>query len=148
MTGDGAVVNGPPATDLADMVEGAEFLVNISGNLSSPTWLRRFRRRAYIDVDPGYTQYWHAAGVLGSSLLEHEAWFTVGGNIATCASPVPTNGIRWRAVRPPVVLTEWPVHLADATNRMTAVAGWRGRSPRWKLKGVVMGSRRTNGGGC
>lgn len=122
----GDVVFGPSADDLADLADRADFLVNISGNLSSHALLSRFRRRAYIDIDPGYTQFWHAAGQLGRSLREHNAWFTVGENIGTPASLIPTDGIPWRTVRPPVVLDEWPVRVADRSDRLTTIAGWRG----------------------
>ena len=126
VTPEGDIVSGLSAGELANLADDAEFLVNISGNLSVTGLLSRFRRRAYIDVDPGYTQFWHTAGRLGTSLLQHDAWFTVGENIGTAACPVPTDGIRWRTVRPPVVLSEWPVRSTRRTDRMTTVAGWRG----------------------
>ena len=126
VTADGDVLNGLSDRELADLADRAEFLVNISGNLSAPTVLSRFRQRAYIDIDPGYTQFWHVAGQLGTALRQHDAWFTVGGNIGTPACPIPTDGIPWQTVRPPVVLDEWPVRTTDRPNRLTTVAGWRG----------------------
>ena len=65
-------------------------------------------------------------GKLGTTLLQHDAWFTVGGNVGTPASPVPTGGIRWLPVLPPVVLSEWPIHPAQDQHRMTTIASWRG----------------------
>lgn len=126
VTREGEIVSGPPADELGDLADRAEFLVNISGNLTATALLSRFRRRAYIDVDPGYTQFWHAAGQLGTALLQHDAWFTVGENIGTTSCPVPTSGIPWRTLRPPIVLDEWPVHAVQRNDRMTTIAGWRG----------------------
>ena len=141
VTPDGEVVSGLSADELGALADRAEFLVNISGNLSAPSLLSRFRRRAYLDVDPGYTQFWHAAGQLGTSLLQHDAWFTVGQNIGTATCPVPTNGIPWRTVLPPVVLSEWPVHVADRADRMTTVAGWRGSFGAVEVSGHRYGTK-------
>ena len=126
MTPEGEVVYGRAKEELAELIARAEFLVNISGNLSAPTLLSGFLRRAYLDVDPGYTQFWHDAGKLGTTLLQHDAWFTVGINVGTAASPIPTSGIHWQPVLPPVVLSEWPVHATQIQNRMTTIASWRG----------------------
>lgn len=123
---EGDVVYGGSTADLADLADRADFLANISGNLSAPSLLSRFRRRAYIDIDPGYTQFWHIGGHLGTALREHDAWFTVGENIGTPACAVPTDGISWRTARPPVVLDEWPVRAVERTDRLTTIAGWRG----------------------
>ena len=141
VTSDGQVVSGPSAEDLDALIDRAECLVNISGNLSAPSLLSRFRRRAYIDVDPGYTQFWHAAGQLGTSLLQHDAWFTVGQNIGTATCPVPTDGIPWQTVLPPVVLSEWPVRVADRADRMTTVAGWRGSFGAVEVSGHRYGTK-------
>jgi hypothetical protein len=126
VTTNGDAIYGLAATDLREVADRADFLVNISGNLSAPGLLSRFRRRAYIDIDPGYTQFWHTAGQLGAILGRHNAWFTVGENIGTPACPIPTDGIPWRAVRPPVVLEEWPIRSTQRTDRLTTIAAWRG----------------------
>jgi hypothetical protein len=126
VTAEGDVVHGEPASELREVADRAEFLVNISGNLSAPGLLERFRHRAYIDIDPGYTQFWHVSGDLGTALQQHHAWFTVGANIGTGSSQIPSSGIPWRTLRPPVVLDEWPVHPISRSDRLTTVAGWRG----------------------
>ena len=126
VTPDGAALHGLSEEGLTDLADRAEFLVNISGNLSAPGLLSRFRRRAYIDIDPGYTQFWHVHGQLRNTLRQHDAWFTVGGNIGSPACPIPTDGILWQSVRPPVVLEKWPVRAAEHRDLLTTVAGWRG----------------------
>jgi len=115
---------------LADIAAGADLLVNISGNLADPGLLRAFRRSAYVDIDPGYTQYWHAAGQPGGHLAGHDRYFTIGTAIGTPGCPIPTGGLDWIPVRPPVVLDDWPAAAPglrlDEALRFTTVATWRG----------------------
>jgi hypothetical protein len=123
---DGWALVGPPIESLSDVAERSAFIVNISGNLTVDRLLSRYPRRVYVDVDPGYTQFWHASGRLGKSLAQHTDWFTVGSNIGTEASAVPTGGLRWHPIRPPVLLDAWPVASAKRPDRLTTVASWRG----------------------
>ena len=55
IVGDGALVHGATLEDLGDLADEAELLVNISGHLRLPPLLGRFKRRAYVDIDPGFT---------------------------------------------------------------------------------------------
>lgn len=109
--------------DLAEsVVDGGDLLVNISGNIRSRALLRRFRRTAFVDIDPGFTQFWHERGI--ERIAEHDVYFTIGENIGREDCPIPTAGIEWRPTRPPVVLDEWPV--ADGVfDRFTTIATWR-----------------------
>src|SRR5438034_7179875 len=43
---------------LLQIAESAELLVNLSGHLTISPLLDRIGRKAYIDVDPGFTQFW------------------------------------------------------------------------------------------
>ena len=43
-------------------------LVNISGHIDHRVLLPAFRRRVYVDIDPGFTQAWFADGVDGHRL--------------------------------------------------------------------------------
>ncbi len=127
---DGRSTSGLAYEALLDLAGEAELLVNISGNVHSPEIARRPKRRAYVDLDPGFTQFWHAEGNLGARLEGHDTYFTVGENIGSKACSIPTNGIDWRPVPPPVVLDDWPathIPAADATSRpFTTVGAWRG----------------------
>jgi hypothetical protein len=118
---------GVPWEALPDMSDAADLLVNISGHLTDPVLKPRFRRRAFIDLDPGYTQFWHAAGLAEDRLCGHDAYFTVGENIGQPFCDVPSGGIAWRRIRQPVVLADWPVVApAPLPHRFTTVASWRG----------------------
>jgi hypothetical protein len=121
----GADTDGLTLPELVDLAGSADLLVNISGHLTTPAVFDRFRRKAYVDLDPGFTQFWHAAGNPAARLGGHDLYFTVGANVGTPGCPIPTDGVRWRPVRPPVVLDRWPV-AAGTERRFTTVASWRG----------------------
>src|SRR5882757_8659023 len=67
--------------ELEALAEESEALINISGNLHDPVILDRFSKRAYVDLDPGFTQLWHDDGQLGDQLELHDRHFTVGLNV-------------------------------------------------------------------
>jgi len=120
--------------EVADLARDADLLVNMSGHLTLERFLTRVRRRAYIDLDPGFTHFWHEAGD-GAGLEGHNAFFTVGANIGTAGCSIPNAGIDWRPIRPPVLLDRWhpttpggggttPAPMASP--RFTTIANWRG----------------------
>lgn len=137
--GNGEQVDGLLPDELIDIVEGADLLVNISGHLRDPRLLRRFRRKVYLDQDPGFTQLWHAAGNPGALLEGHDFYFTIGENIGTPLCPIPTGSIRWRPTRQPVVLEHWPVSNEGTPDRFTTVASWRGPYGPVEYEGHVLG---------
>jgi hypothetical protein len=104
----------------------AEALINITGHLTYEPVMQRVERRVYVDIDPGFTQFWHAERNRGARLEGHDFYFTIGENIGTPECPIPTSGLAWRKTRPPVVLDEWPVARAAGFERFTTVASWRG----------------------
>jgi hypothetical protein len=100
-------------------------LINISGNLKMHALKSLFKTRAFIDLDPGYTQFWHQARV-STHLDDHDYYFTVGENIGRGAR-IPDDGLEWRPIRQPVLLDAWPVCSAAALPpRFTTVGSWRG----------------------
>src|SRR6188474_2395006 len=63
---------GVPMEDLQNVAADADLLVNISGHLDLEPLMRRLRRKAYVDLDPGFTQFWHADGTAGARLDGHD----------------------------------------------------------------------------
>ncbi len=118
-------VEGATRQELLSRAEAAAGLLNISGHLRWPTLLGRVRRRIYLDLDPGYTQIWHAQG-MDLGLGGHHMHFTIGENLGTSRSPIPGAGFRWLKTRQPVVLEQWPVRPHTEPARFTTVASWRG----------------------
>jgi hypothetical protein len=82
--------------------------------------------RVLIEADPAYTHLWAAqeddpADIFG----EHDFYFTVGLNIGSAASAVPTLGLDWRATLPPVVLDWWSPARPIVRDHFTTVTSWR-----------------------
>jgi hypothetical protein len=112
--------------ELVDLVTEAELLINVSGHLRLEPLMQRIRHKVFVDIDPGFTQFWHAAGNPGARLAGHDHYFTIGENIGTDECSIPTSGIPWRPTRQPVVLGDWPVVTTPPPIRFTTVASWRG----------------------
>jgi hypothetical protein len=125
LVADGESIAGPSLSELVE-VAAAATLVNISGHLTLPRLFEAFRRRALVDIDPGFTQFWHQEGLAGANVEGHDVYFTIGELIGTEGCPVPTGGIDWHPVRQPVVLDDWPVSDGGDAGRFTTVATWRG----------------------
>lgn len=125
--------------ELLDVAGTADLLINISGHLARELLFSRFRRRAYVDIDPGYTQFWQAAGNPGARLAGHDVYFTIGENISRPGCPIPSCGIEWRHIRPPVVLAEWPADEPGKERRFTTVSSWRGPYGPVQSKGNTYG---------
>jgi hypothetical protein len=107
-------------SDLLDVAGDADLLINISGHLTIDPLKARFRKRVFLDLDPGYTQFWYAAGLAADQVRDHHFYFTVGENIGRPGCEIPLAGIPWRPIRQPVVLDEWPVVNAAAPTTYTA----------------------------
>ena len=90
---------GVPLAELLPVAQEARLLVNVSGHLDLEPLMSRLRRKAYVDLDPGFTQFWHADGTGGARLDGHDVHFTVGENIGRPDCPIPTCGLEWKAVR-------------------------------------------------
>jgi hypothetical protein len=135
---DGRAISGPPLEELADLASAAA-LVNISGHLTFPALFRAFRRRVMVDIDPGFTQFWHAQELEGTNIEGHDAYFTIGELIGSPGCPIPTGGIAWQPVRQPVVLDDWPVAAAGQPDRFTTIASWRGPFGPVEHEGTLYG---------
>jgi hypothetical protein len=132
MCDSGEYVGVAPDSFLA-VARRTDLLVNISGHLYDSDVLAACHRTAYIDIDPGFTQYWDAGGNRGARLDGHDRYFTIGANIAHESCEIPTGTFNWQHVRPPVVLADWPVveslfGARDTAGRLrfTTIATWRG----------------------
>jgi hypothetical protein len=127
--------------ELLELAESSMLLVNISGHLCDTELLRRMPCKAYVDLDPGYTQFWHAQGNDGARLAGNDLFFTVGENIGHPQCPIPTCGLKWRPTRQPVVLDFWVVDPIEYAGRFTTVASWRGPYGPIAIDGKLLGGK-------
>src|SRR5437868_6137091 len=65
-------------------------------------------------------------GVDAGDLDGHDLHFTVGSNVGGPGWQLPSRGVRWRAIRQPVVLERWNVEPDAGFTGFTTVASWRG----------------------
>lgn len=86
------------------------------------------RRRAFIDVDPGFTQMRMLSGndQLSNGILRCDTHFTVGINVGRPECLVPTAGIEWISMLPPVSLAHWPACEGQPGACFTTIMRWRG----------------------
>jgi hypothetical protein len=120
-----------------EVAQDADLFVNLSGNLRDLTLVDGCGCKVYVDLDPGYTQFWHASGI-DVGLVGHDHYATVGARIGDAGCPIPACGFEWVSVAPPVVLDHWPTVEARA-GRFTTVASWRGAYGRAEHDGRVYG---------
>jgi hypothetical protein len=118
----------------------AEILFDLSGHLGSLAATARARRRVYVDLDPGFTQAWHADPALQFALSGYDRYVTVGLNVGTAGCAIPSAGIEWIPTLPPVILDEWssepPTH---SPYRFTTVATWRSPHGPIEIGGRALG---------
>lgn len=126
--------------EIRERAADADLLVNISGHLTIAEILRAPRTCIYVDLDPGFTQAWHADEDLGFEIAEHDHYATVGLNVGKLGCTISDCGITWIPTLPPVVLEEWPATPGPAGPvRFTTVASWRSPYGQLELDGRTMG---------
>lgn len=109
---------------LHEAIERADLLLNVAGRLEPGDPLLGVQRRAFLDVDPGFTQIW--ALQTDMHLERHHVFFTIGQNVAGPGFSVPTGDVEWQPTLPPVVLEQWPARIDPTSERIGTVADWRG----------------------
>jgi hypothetical protein len=128
----------------ATLLAEADLLINVAGVNRVTAERRGGRPSVYVDIDPGYTQIRAAQGdaELRAVLDEHAHLFTIGENIGTTRSPLPTGGYRWHATRCPVAVEQWadagPPGSAYTTIGTWDAEGrdveWQGEAYRWRKR--------------
>jgi len=121
------------------LARDAPLFVNLSGNLRDLELVEECTHKVYVDLDPGYTQFWHASGI-DVGLAGHDHYVTVSTQIGAPQCSLPTSDIGWIPTMPPVVLASWPV-VRVAGGRFTTVASWRGAYGRVECDGHVFGQK-------
>jgi hypothetical protein len=117
---------GAPPADVVAFAAGADLLLNLAGTIRDDRLLEGPAVRAYVDLDPAFTQLWHEVEGIDMGFDRHTHLVTVGLGVGLPGCPVPTCGRRWLTTPPPVVLDEWPPVEPPDQAPWTTVASWRG----------------------
>jgi len=133
----GRTLYGPAESELLELAEAADALINVAGNVRLEKVKQRSRLNVYVDVDPGFTQLWLDSGKRAPRIADHDLYFTIGENIGTPRCSLPSGGVTWLHTRQPVLIDEWrPAFDEGDPWRFTSVLRWRGAGPHGRLEAL------------
>ena len=113
---------GMPRSRLLDRVGDSAFLLNIMGYLRDEDVLGRAAKRVFLDIDPGFGQFWEELG-LHRPFTGYDSCVTIGLNIGRPDCTIPTCGLDWIVTPQPVVLEWWPPSDVPGESFTTSRAG-------------------------
>jgi hypothetical protein len=123
-----SATDGPLPADLTamgcldlDAAAGADLLLEFPYDTSLHV-VKRFRRSALLDIDPGLSQAWISKG--RKRLTPHDVYFTTGETVGRAGTRIPDLGLNWIYTPPCVALDWWPRHEAKTKAPFTTVAHW------------------------
>lgn len=125
---------------LREVAEAADVLLNVAGMLTDPDVLERVPLRAYLDLDPVFTQLWEEADGVDMRFDAHTDFVTVSDVVGRPDGPIPSCGREWLPTLPPVVLEQWPVAGETDNRAATTVGHWRSYGSIWR-EGVRYGQK-------
>jgi hypothetical protein len=105
--------------------------INYAGHFKRLDLIGRRTVKAYLDVDPGFTQLWVEVSNSDMNLEGHDVFLTVGTTLNSPAALVPKLGLEWIPVFPPVVAAFWRQKLGTvppvpSNGPWTTIAHWYG----------------------
>jgi hypothetical protein len=113
--------------DLDAAISEADLLLNLRYGMREKV-VRRFRRSALLDIDPGLLQIWMRTGQI--HVAPHDTYFTTGEG-------VESDGVKWLHTPPCVALERWPETPAGDGAAWTTVSHW-GDGREWVRDGEVL----------
>jgi hypothetical protein len=124
------------------LCEEAELLLILACPLD--LWRQEYdrpRRRAFIDLDPGFTQIRFANGepLLVQTLDRCEQLFTIGQRVGSPGCEIPTQGRQWSIMLPPISLPNWAFASGEASHFST-IMQWRSYDDV-EFRGVTYGNK-------
>lgn len=115
----------PGGNRFHDFAHGADLFLNYSGQFHALGLVEGVATKAYLDVDPGYTQVWAADYGCDMNFDGHDAFVTVGATFDAPGHPIPTCGRTWLPTFPPASVSLFtPQPPAAAPRPWTTVAHW------------------------
>jgi len=123
----------PQLEAFREFAASAELFINYSGQFKRLDLLGPRTVKAYLDVDPGFTQLWVEVCGSDMNLDGHDAFLTVGTTMNLPGALLPKLGREWIPVLPPVVADYWRKKLGAVPGDpvdppWTTIAHWYGYS--------------------
>jgi hypothetical protein len=119
---------GASGREVAAFADGAEAVLSLAATYRAEPWplIGDIRPRVLIEQDPAYTHLWAAPEPDPTVIFgAHDVHFTVGLNVGTPRSAIPTCGLEWHPVQHPIISDWWAPPAALARDRFTTIAAWR-----------------------
>jgi hypothetical protein len=129
---------GVSRADALDAVRSSAAFVNVMGYVDDEEILGAAPNRVFLDIDPGFPQMWRELGQ-HDAFAGYDRLVTIGENIGSPRSRVPTCGLDWTTTPQPVVLELWPT--ANGGERFTSIGAWRGSYDPIEFDGKRYGLR-------
>jgi hypothetical protein len=104
-----------------DAVTEADLLLELRYYTPSHV-VKRFRRSALVDLDPGLLQTWMSKKQV--YVAPHDVYFTIGENVGQPGTLALDAGLRWNYTPPCVALDSWPPCEIRDKGRFTTLVHW------------------------
>lgn len=137
----GRATYGLSLAELRKHAQSADLLVSIASPLMTEEIREAVPCRVYVDTAPAKVQVYHSEYDIDYGFEHYHHFFTFGLNIGSPGCPIPTCGVSWTPLAPPVVLERWPVAPPAREGRYTTVSSWAGSRHTFELDGVYSGNK-------
>jgi hypothetical protein len=122
---DSGVVLSTQALGCLDFEAAAEADLLLNQRYSTPSQVvRRFRRSALLDIDPGLLQWWMVTNRV--PVAPHDIYFSIGELVNCPGQRVPDLGLTWHHTPPCVALDWWQPQPPRPKAPFTTVSNWWG----------------------
>jgi hypothetical protein len=129
-----------------EFANSADLFINFAGHFRRFDLLGSHTAKAYLDVDPGFTQLWVELFDSDMNLEGHDFFLTIGTTMDLPGAVLPRLGREWIPVFPPVVANYWRQKLGVISEvgveaPWTTIAHWYGY-PELEWQGRRYGGKR------
>jgi hypothetical protein len=138
--------HGMDEESFAEVIEGADLFLNVSGGTLLRKEYMRCRRKVLIDSDPGWNHFrnyprWDAnPNWYGShGYRAHDFFFTYAERMGRDDCVLPNLGLEWQPTRPPVVLDCWKSEPPG--KKWTTVMTWKNFQETIEYNGLTYGTK-------
>lgn len=125
-----------------DICESVDLFLNQNYWISQDI-LKKFKRTALLDIDPGLLQSWYAQGII--KISRHDHYFTIGETVGQPGSLIPSGGFDWIYTPPCVSLDWWPISSKGNNDALTTVTHWQMRIWEPGADGVLYSNDKRSG---